>query len=911
MRNSGSFTNRQADQLEAKRKLAERLQQRRLKQGQRKEASTGGIGCEQDASGVVDALKEPWKAVRISNSSFRYYGDDAKTEIFLQPWAKELVNVALEAAEHGGINLCLLWPAELNHVPILHSIANLERNKAGDLRGLRTLLFPGTHTSRLALQTTRVHREELTDIYRSGWTTGKEGTAFNASTRSMSYEAVLEALNDIEIWSNPAIDPTLGVLTPCFIHDADQNNWASSARNQLEAAVRRVNRLANRRDVRDRIAPEWSDLASAPGPLFVVHGGATKKAWKSVLTDSSLQGGGRPELLLLDATSSAAKSNQNAVRRIPEFLQASREHGLESSGAVVVTDDPRTFFVLRARLAELKLPFQETVWAVEADQALLSETPRNGDFKPELRSNANCRVGIVDRDATEVAAKFQRLATEVGSDDHPGNRLLTEAFLFILRLSNMPAGLCDLGAELAEREGDSFSASKFSWPSVVVELRAATESGVLSSKRLQVERAIDRAQQLISAWGESTPMAEKLLADVLEHARGRAHLSLILPNRSTIALARRFLARRLGDCWAEIDEHLEWHSLSSFTFTLDGEHRNRHYIVVGFNQRVMRLLLTHPGLPHGTSVLLPYKQAEGALKTLKGMKEIAAFMPYRGRIGLLIQELERRLKELPPPPEFVKGGEFVTAFDFREGTKTAGAGEQSYYRFDLDGGGRMFASGWVYRYDIEDGPAFRRTAARDVSVGDLVFDMSDDLRSRLEESLQVTGNWTGGANYPERQLLKLYHDDVQARCAQFFPGATNRAALAREILGKMSSLGSEATECRAERIQYWLDLGDQSDQRPHAPKEAKHFRLFCQALGIGTEQTEVNWAYVRSARRLSQDLGRELALRYAEILFHPESAIAYRKVPASEIAKLQNEAVRSVYRVIRVTPPESKLESGS
>jgi hypothetical protein len=909
MRNPGSFANRRADQLEAKKRLAERLRQRSLKQEQRRESGEG-ISADEKDSGVEEVPSAPWKAVRLADSSFRYYSDDAKTEVYLQPWAKELVNVALESAECGGIHLCLLWPAEIHHLAILHSLANLQRNKAGDLLGLRTLFYPGTHTSRLALQTARVHREELTDLYRSWWTTSLEGTTFHANTRSASYEAVLEALNDIEIWSNPAVDPTLGVLTPCFIHDADLNAWVSSSRHQLESAVRRVNRLANRRDVRDRISPEWADMASAPGALFVAHGGVAKKAWKSVFTASAFQGERRPELILLDATASAAKSNPNAVRRIPEFIQASREHGMGGSGAVVVTDDPRTFFALRIRFSEMRSPFRETVWAAEANQALLTETPRHDGFKPELRSNANCRVAIVDRDAAEVAVKFQRLAMEVGGDDHPGNRLLTEAFLFVLRLSNMPAGLQDLAAELAEREGDSFSSSRFSWSSVVVGLRAATESGLLSSKRLQVERIIDCAQTLISAWNDSTPIAEKLLADVLAHARGKSSLSLVLPNRSTIFLARRFLARRIGGAWSEIDARLEWHSLSNFNFGV-GDDRNRHYIVVGFNQHVMRLLLTNPGLPHGTSLLLPYKQADGALKTLRGMKEVAAFTPYRGRIGLLIQELEKRLKELPSLPELLKGGEFIASFDFREGAKTANAGEQSCHRFDLDGGGRILASGWVYRYDIEDGPVFRRTAARDIVIGDLVFDMSEDLRSKLEDSLQVTGSWTGGANYPERQLLKLYHDDVQARCAQLFPGATNRASLARQILEKMSSLSAEADGCRAERIQYWLDLGDQSDLRPHAPKEAKFFRLFCQALGIGAEQTEVNWAYVRSARRLSQDLGRELALRYAEILFHPESAIAYRKVPASEIAKLQHEAVSSVFRVVQITPPENKMDSGS
>lgn len=904
-----SFAERQADQARAKKKLAERLKLI-AKRHEEKCQSIDERSRLAEQEEVKAQPHVPWKQVRFQGSSFRYFDGTSNKEVFAQPWTRELVDAVLDAAESGGNHLFLVWPLELGRLTLLHGISSLQRNFATDLRGLRTLLYPGSHATRLALQSLRVGRDGLTTLYRNGWSTTSRGTEFSACTRSASYEALLAALNEIEIWNNPTSNPPLGALIPCFIYEDGSSGWKSSSRNQLELAVGKVQRLGNRRDLLEQVAPGWTDVGDAPGALFVMHNETTKRTWKSAFAVEEFMGEGRPECLLLDATMAAARSNFSAVHRIPEFIRLSRESALAECGTVVVTDDPRTFLILRSKLADMHIDCRHHVRAAEGADTLFSPDPRSDDWQPALRSNANCKIGIVDRDAAGVAVKFQRLAKQIGKEEHPGHQLLMEASFFVMRLSSMPAGLRDLDDELSEQPQDGGHADRYSWANLVVRLRAAAESGILTGRRMQVEKAIECAQRLVSDWVESTPMAEKVLAHVQTHVADKAQLAIVLPNQSNIALARRFLGRRLAEDWEQIEARLEWHTLSSFSFRLSEDQRKRHYLVVGFNQSVMRLLLTHPDLPHGTGILLPYKQAEGALITLQGMKRIDALTPYRGRIGLLLQELERRLNELPPPPELTRAGEFVMAFDLSHGADT-GATEQAHYRFELDGGGRLYASGLVYRYDIgEDGPAFRRIHAKDIVEGDLVFDMSEDLRSRLEEALHLTGNWTGGANYPERQLLKLYHDEVQARCAHLFPDANNRASLAKQILERMISENADASECRPERVQYWLDLDNGSDQRPHAPKEVKLFRMFCQAIGIDEGMAEHHWSYVRGARRLNQDLGRELSARYAEILFHPESAIAYRKVPPGFISRLQEEAVRNVYRVDRVVSPDEVGKEG-
>ena len=125
----------------------------------------------------------------------------------------------------------------------------------------------------------------------------------------------------------------------------------------------------------------------------------------------------------------------------------------------------------------------------------------------------------------------------------------------------------------------------------------------------------------------------------------------------------------------------------------------------------------------------------------------------------------------------------------------------------------------------------------------------------------------------------------------------------------MVELDPKAADCRPGRVYYWLALQEKDDTRPHAAKDPRYFKIFCKALGISDDAAEQHWGFVRNARRLNQYLGRELVARYAEILFQPESAAAYRKVPDVVIRQLQQEALRCVYRVEHVVSPQAHASS--
>lgn len=822
-----------------------------------------------------------------------------------------MVNAILDAAESGRTHLCLVWPAKLPSLALLHGLATLERNFARDLRGLRTLLYPGTHSSNAGLQSALVSKTQLSNLYRSLWATDSDGRmAPQSCTPSPSFQAALAALNDVRNWHPEFPNPSLGELVPTFILAEPKAGWTTPVSTPLERTLSKVVRLEHRREVRAKVSSEWGAAAKAPGALMVVHNSTRKDAWREGLRAPSLQGSGQPEVLLLDATSAAAKSNYNAVQRIPDFLRCAREHGLQAAGAVIVTDDPKTFFVLRAQLHEMRQAPVAAVWAAEAEDVLLAAAPVADNWAPETRSNSNFSVAIVDRDASQVALLLQKLAQASGNQDSPGFKALLAACIYILRLSNMPAGYADLTALASETsQSDEFSNQRNAWAPVRLQLDEVLATGALNNQRSEVVAAIAKAERLIDAWADATPMATRLLAEVQKHAStGKSQLCIVLPSQKYIDLANRFLQRKLDSKWASVEPHLHWYTLSSVGRAMSGEQRGKHFVFVGINPDVLRILIANPEVPHGTAVLIAYKQADSTLTTLNSMKEIEAFKAYRGRIGLLAIELERRLKEVPHPVVVSKLAERPLTFRLDDDIRQGPGGEQAYYRFELEGGGRTYASGWLFRYEPDQDPFFRRAAASNIQAGDFIFEMSDDLRSKLEACLLPNGEGSSSLVHPVRMLMKLYHSDVQNRCQSLFT-STKRSTLAREIYAKMVQLNPKAIECRPARVYYWLALSNEGDTRPHAPKDARYFKDFCAALDISPENAEHYWKLIRRARLLNQDLGRELATRYAEILFQPESAVSYRRIPEADIKSLQQDALQCVYRVERVVPPSSRTSA--
>lgn len=837
-----------------------------------------------------------------------YSRSSTDAALYLQPWAKEMTAFIMDAVVNAGVHIYLAWPAAFESIVPLHAIANIEKIFETDLNGFRTMLYPGNHNSRTALQSVLVDRTRISDFYQSLFKSTDKGGVLEAETRSLSFEALLLALNNIRNYHDHEVeDPSLGELFPAFIYDDNVKDWVTTAHAPLERSMVKVDNLGLRKDVRSVVHSEWGDSVKAPGALMVIHNSAKKTNWKDALSNKAVNGFGKPELLLLDATGSAERTNFNAVQKIPDFLKYAIDHGYEKTGAVIITDDPKTYFAMRAKLKTLKIIANCHIWAAEGEDSILSRSPFRDGWRPAIPSNSKFSISIVDRDASQIALNFQRLGNEMGDQQSTAYKSLMDACSYLLRLSNLPAGYIDLTEFNNQEEDNVFIKQANAWAPVESAILKVLNAGELNTRRTETLSAIEKAKKLIDDWSDATPMAACLLVDIKKYTTsGYEGITIVLPSRKYIQIAIRYIERKLGEAWIGIKDKVIWHTLSSIRSSLEIQSVARHLTFVGLNNHVLRILLTEKRISFGTTVLIAYKQADSALLSLKSMKDIKVFDSYRGRICELSDAIERRISEVPNPIQIGRLGDLKMTFSLQDESAILGDSESEAYKIEIEGGDQIYSSGYIYKHVPDQDPFFERVFARSIKSGDLVFDMSDELKDKVESALYSDESGVDATVYPERALLRLYHDDVKLRCNLFFPGITKRSKLAKAIHNKMIAIDSVSKDCNPSNVYYWLDIQNKSDTRPHAPKSAKFFKIFCNALEMTDDQATQNWNFIKNARRLSINLGRELSLRYAEILFRPNSAMINRKIPETIIQQLRQDALLCVYRVNQVTPPMKK-----
>src|SRR5690242_2786238 len=105
---------RLAKQAKAREKSIERAQKHATKTiGGRLESSNKKPGKSPTSSPLTEETRpsRPWARVRAGVAGFKLYArSENGKELRYQPWAQELVTIMLQAADEGGVHLCLAWP---------------------------------------------------------------------------------------------------------------------------------------------------------------------------------------------------------------------------------------------------------------------------------------------------------------------------------------------------------------------------------------------------------------------------------------------------------------------------------------------------------------------------------------------------------------------------------------------------------------------------------------------------------------------------------------------------------------------------------------------------------------------------------------------------------------------------------
>lgn len=591
------------------------------------------------------ALK-PFGDVAFGNAQVPLYDRSIPdAALGVQPWTNALTNVVLDAINTGTCHLCLLWPGRFSGIPLLHVLATLECIAAGHYEGIRTALFPAKQNAAYPLNHLLIDRKRLAKLrgpvvqhFAAADKQTKSAGKHTGSTGNTFWPA----LANIESHYPNAEMPTLAEVVPSFIYDAETKLWGTY-RRLLERSLGKI-RLAVRRHF---ASVREVDAKNAPNALLVIPAGTNKEQWKAALAPA--ENGPPLNLLLFDATGAQSRDNSRAIGRIPEFLQLGKGPLGALAGAVVVTDEPVLYFTLKARLKEAAVAVTTHVLIAESDaqESALSPDAKPDGWVPAARTNANCHVNIMDREAAEIAMALHRVGQELSPG--AGREHCEAACYYLLRTATMPAGYRDLGTWLQEDEQGEYLRKRYDWNEYQHRLQTVIDSGAAREHTERLRKAMTKAISLIDAYAEGTPIALRLAREIENLLKkSNRQLLLVLPSLNDIELAQHFLRRRLADNPAALEfanQHIMFRTHAEVGATWSALRKNDEVVFVGLNSEALRIILSDEHLPHGTTLLLSFRQAESHLQALKALKTLGELKPYRGRMGLLETEIERRLQE--------------------------------------------------------------------------------------------------------------------------------------------------------------------------------------------------------------------------------------------------------------------------
>jgi hypothetical protein len=468
-----------------------------------------------------------------------------------------------------------------------------------------------------------------------------------------------------------------------------------------------------------------------------------------------------------------------------------------------------------------------------------------------------------------------------------------------MRASHIPSGFADLHSSDVEEQ--DYLTRDLEWTRIEALINKALQQGDAAEQRAQIEDAIRRVHKHLADCEHATPLALKLQEQVQRFAvDSRDGLTIVLSSPRHIALAQRFLARALSDAWTAAQARINWLPLGRAPKELHCRSEDRRLLIVGLSARILRILATHAEIPTGTCLLIPAQKALGVTPMLRGLAADDTLKPYRARLSGLLSTLDKRLREIPDVDVLTRSVQSLAMSPARVSIAAATpASDPTAYRFHLEDGRWVYAASNVFRYDGIEGAGFKRVQARSIEAGDLIFEMSDELRDDIEQAITPGGTLIESS--PARKVLALYHGLVREAVASLFPGPSKQASL-RAIKVRMVELDPDNTDLSLGKLSYWISLAD-DERTPHGARDPQEFLLFCEVLGIDAGLAKTFWERVRRVRFENQTEGRQLKAIYAEILFSPESAQVYRGLSPEAIRGLQGKALDCIFHVTGVESP--------
>jgi len=836
-----------------------------------------------------------------------------------QPWLHQVVDALLQTAASKELRLVLVWPGQMDPLALVHAMATLERFAVGDKQGLRALLYPATRVSFSSRAHTLIDRDQLLYWLHQYLTITKGARQPQQGRDNQNKDMMLMAIQSARN-TNPNVPcPMLSEVLPHFDWDRTEKTWGHYGDKFLQRSRRALDRSHKRAlftKEQDGRITQLGNPESATDAVFAISHLASQRERREALKSGAFRGNRQPEVVLFDLTRSMYLRAERPLLKL--LLDASKDlmdSWKSPYGMLIATDDPKLFFTARKalieRFGEEKVKVQTLINGSEGGG--LSSAPHPRNWYPAQVSLKYFPVGIIDQEAAESAVKFWSLAEKLEASSEAGNQCRKTA-AYLLRLANLPGGFCDFTSWMTSQAYTDVVHRDMSWVAHEYCLRSLCDSGAFAAHVEDARRSIDRGARLFESYSEATPLASRVAREIAkELVSGKSSVTVLFRFSSDIAVAQSFLSRyqyfKDGRPYADFADRVTLKNHRELPQILASEKIPSKLIFVGLPDDTLRILVVDERVPADSVVVVDYKRATDILIGLRGLRSIDTYKAYRGRIAGLADEIEKRLDALPRTIDLEK----LSRVQVPRLSLSTAASEQSRsieapgsWRVELEGGRYASVGPRVYIYDPEDAGLFLNKSVEDLKAGDMIFLMSDSLKDLLESSLIAAGNPViRGAGLA--QIVRHYHQQILQNCKRIF-GTIVGVALARRIHTRMVELDPSAMTVSLNRIRYWIDVDDSSsagaDVKPHSTRQKNDFVAFARALEIPENLIHHYWMMVSGHRVALQEAGRELADRYARVLFAEEGAESHYHLKRETILMLQREAAQNTFRLIRTIPPQ-------
>jgi len=856
--------------------------------------------------------------VKFGKAQIPFFSPECRDALHVAPSLVTLVNLYIEAAEKRNAHIALVWPGGLNCLPLVHSLATLERWAHGYKKGVRGLFYPAKRSTFYPLNHIFAGRSRLLEIADELYDLSKPNPAVHESCREKDLMLFsLASLRDEARKAN--LRPCLNELLPHFYADNGETGWKSYEEDFLEHFLSKLSRRAHKQSLKNDFSI-LGDPKTAPDAMFALSYRMGKHDLRNKLKE--IKQVGTPEVLLLDGTRPSARLLENWKSRFVNFLALVEEvFGGQRPGILVVTDDPRQMVLLKHLLSKYYEGFgrevkhkvyltPHAIARISLDRGIQSVP----ETAIEVAEPRHLRVEVTDADAAKTIQGLYGVAGRIQEAGEQPKQVRAAAN-FLQALSSLPSSVNVLNRWLDERAADEQMRKRFDWMHYRSQVMMCIEEGNVGVCRGDLEKRLNAADSLVEAYRFHTPLALKLAQEVGNITDSCERIGIVIPRPLYETLAKRFLygydGYPGGASFDMLSERVRF-VLSSSLGAFLAEGWATRLVFPSMTTDALRLLASDNRIPANSVLVLTRRNALFVKHSLAPLISMPEFSVFQKRIVEILHPLESLIQaddKAILPIDDIDTPTFTLAVNELDDEGGVDEKEAVYVTLDTGQVLRRGKNSILYVYEPSGGQVgytgFHGVNLENLKSGQLVFVMSDELRELVEEFLgQANIKVSTDAKF--ETFLREYHKQVTERLNRYFAG--NRAAQVRLLRDKMERKHPELADSFT-NLRHWVDLGESPDTpfdqlTPQAPRSFKHFQALGQALEFSDTEISLFWnAVIQPLRGRRRVDGRRLSDIYTKVLFDQESAIAYQKLSRANAAFLYEKALENVHAIEAVKLP--------